>query len=67
MHLVRGSGMPSLQSGRRGDLRVYVGVRVPQRLTAEQRAQVLKLEEALGEDAYRGEDGFFRRLKSAFR
>ncbi len=67
VHVVRGSGMPSLQSGRRGDLRVYVGVRVPQRLSAEQRAQVLKLEEALGEDAYRGDDGFFRRLKSAFR
>jgi molecular chaperone DnaJ len=67
VHVVRGGGMPSLHTGRRGDLRVHVGVLVPQRLTAEQRAQVLALEETLGEDAYRGEDGFFRRLKSAFR
>ncbi|HJU47569.1 MAG TPA: J domain-containing protein [Gaiellaceae bacterium] len=67
VHVVRGGGMPSLHTGRRGDLRVHVGVRVPQRLTAEQRSQVLQLEEALGEDAYHGEDGFFRRLKSAFR
>lgn len=67
VHVVRGSGMPSLHTGRRGDLRVQVGVRVPQRLTAEQRAQLLQLETALGEEAYQGEDGFFHRLKSAFR
>ena len=67
VQVLRGRGMPSLHTGRRGDLRVHVGVRVPHRLTAEQRAQVLQLEEALGEDAYRGEDGFFHRLKSAFR
>jgi molecular chaperone DnaJ len=67
VHVVHGAGMPSLQSRRRGDLRVHVGVRVPQRLSAEQRAQVLALEQALGEDAYGGDDGFFQRLKSAFR
>ena len=67
VHVAEGGGMPSLRTGRRGDLRVHVGVRVPQRLTAEQRIQVVRLEEALGEEAYRGEDGFFGRLKSAFR
>ena len=67
VRVVRGAGMPSLHTGRRGDLRVHVAVHVPQRLTAEQRAQVLQLEEALGEEAYRGDDGFFQRLKSAFR
>jgi molecular chaperone DnaJ len=67
VHLVRGAGMPSLQTGRRGDLRVHVEVRVPRHLSAEQRAQLLQLEEALGDEAYRGDDGFFQRLKSAFR
>jgi molecular chaperone DnaJ len=66
--VVRGRGMPSLQSRRRGDLRVVVDVRIPRRLTPEQREDLLRVEEALGEDAYAGhDDGFFGRLKSAFR
>jgi molecular chaperone DnaJ len=65
---VRGRGMPSLETGRRGDLLVWVDVRVPTRLTAEQRAEVLRLETELGPGAYRDEDdGFLGRLKSAFR
>jgi hypothetical protein len=41
---------------------------VPTRLTAEQRAEVLRLEGELGNDAYRDDDdGFLGRLKSAFR
>ena len=39
VHAVRGRGMPSLETGRRGDLLVLVDVRVPTRLTAEQRAE----------------------------
>ena len=66
-HVVRGRGMPSLETGRRGDLRVAVDVRVPTRLTAEQRAEVMRLESELGAEAYRDEDGFLGRLKSAFR
>ena len=67
VHAVRGRGMPSLETGRRGDLLVLVDVRVPTRLTAEQRAEVLRLEGELGDDAYRDDDGFLGRLKSAFR
>ena len=37
VHAVRGRGMPSLETGRRGDLLVEVDVRVPTHLTAEQR------------------------------
>jgi len=66
-HVVRGRGMPSLETGRRGDLRVAVDVRVPTRLTAEQRAEVMRLESELGAEAYRDDDGFLGRLKSAFR
>ena len=43
MHSVRGRGMPSLESGRRGNLLVGVDVRIPTRLTGEQRAELLAL------------------------
>jgi molecular chaperone DnaJ len=66
---VRGRGMPSLDTGRRGDLLVHVGVRIPRRLTAEQRTHVLALEDELGTDPYAGDEdeGFFARLRGAFR
>ncbi len=68
VHVVRGRGMPSLETGRRGDLLVGVEVRVPTRLTAEQRLELVRLESELGADAYRDDDdGFIARLKSAFR
>ena len=50
VHAVRGRGMPSLETGRHGDLLVEVDVRVPNRLTPEQRVELLRLEE----DARRG-------------
>jgi molecular chaperone DnaJ len=67
VRVVRGRGMPSLQSGRRGDLRVHVEVGVPRKLDAEQRELVAELGAKLGDDAYRRDDGFFERLKNAFR
>ena len=70
VHTVRGRGLPSLASGRRGDLLVLVGVRVPTNLTGEQRAELLRLEGELGEGAYRGGDdgdGFIGKLNNAFR
>lgn len=67
VRVVKGRGMPSLSGGRGGDLHVHVAVRVPRHLTAEQRALVAELGGTLGDDAYRGDDGFFERLKSAFR
>ena len=66
--VAKGHGLPSLQTGRRGNLRVHVVVRVPRRLTPEQRAQLLQLGGEIDLDAYAGDDdGFFHRLKSAFR
>jgi molecular chaperone DnaJ len=67
VHVARGRGMPSLETGRRGDLLVHVDVRIPTRLSAEQRVELLRLENELGTDAYRDDDGFLGRLKSAFR
>jgi molecular chaperone DnaJ len=68
VHAVPGRGLPSLETGRRGDLLVVVGVLVPTNLTAEQRAELLRLEGELGDRAYSaGDDGFIGKLKSAFR
>jgi molecular chaperone DnaJ len=65
---VPGRGLPSLETGRRGDLHVLVDVRVPTRLSAQQRVELLRLENELGEGAYdKGDDGFIGKLKSAFR
>jgi molecular chaperone DnaJ len=69
VHVVHGRGLPSLETGRRGDLLVLVAVHVPTRLSAEQRAELLRLENELGDGAYgaAGDDGFINKLKSAFR
>jgi len=68
VRVLRGRGMPVLRTARRGDQRLLVDVVVPRRLDDEQRALLERLEASLGEDAYRQDDeGFFERLKSAFR
>ena len=67
VQVARGRGMPALQSSRRGDLRVQVNVRIPRRLSDEQRDLLERLGESLGEDAYDDGDGFFDRLRNAFR
>jgi molecular chaperone DnaJ len=69
VRVLRGKGMPTLSGGRRGDLRVHLEIRIPRRLDPEQRRLLVELEERIGEDAYRDddEDGFFERLRSAFR
>ncbi len=64
---LRGRGMPVLQGHGRGDHRVLVNVLVPRRLSDEQRRLLEEFERASGEDTYRPEDGFFDKLRSAFR
>jgi len=68
-HVLRGRGMPSIQTGRRGGLHVHVDVRIPRKLTVQQRERLVELERELGDDPYRddGDDGLFSRLKHAFR
>ncbi len=67
---LRGQGMPSLEGRRRGSFHAHVRVHVPRRLDDEQRTLVEQLGEALGDEPYRddeGDDGFFGRIKNAFR
>ena len=67
IRVLRGRGMPVLQGFGRGDHRIVVNVRIPRRLTAEQRALLEEFERKAGEDNYNEDEGFFERLRSAFR
>jgi DnaJ-class molecular chaperone len=44
-----------------------VNVAIPHQLTDEQRDVLKRFEESAAEDTYRPDEGFFEKLKSAFR
>jgi molecular chaperone DnaJ len=67
LRVLRGKGMPVLQGFGRGDHRVLVNVAIPHQLTDEQRDVLKRFEESATEDTYRPDEGFFEKLKSAFR
>ncbi len=67
VRVLRGRGMPVLQGFGRGDQRVLVNVQVPRRLTEEQRTLLQDFENKAGDEAYQQDEGFFEKLKSAFR
>ena len=64
---LRGRGMPVLQGFGRGDHRVLVNVAVPRQLTDEQRKLLAEFEQTTDDETYRPDEGFFDKLKSAFR
>jgi len=65
--VLKGKGMPVLQGFGRGDHRVLVNVVVPRQLTDEQRGLLDRFAESATEETYRPDEGFFEKLKSAFR
>ncbi len=67
--LLRGSGLPSLRGGRRGDLRVVVNVVIPRHLSARQRELLEELHGTLSEENLRAaaDEGVFAKLKRALR
>jgi len=65
--VLRGRGLPVLQGFGRGNQRVLVNVTVPRRLTDEQRQLLEEFERLAGEETYEPAEGFFDKLKSAFR
>jgi molecular chaperone DnaJ len=67
IEVLPGRGMPVLRGFGRGDHRVVVNVLVPRRLGEEQRRLLEDFERAAGEETYRPDEGFFDKLKSAFR
>jgi molecular chaperone DnaJ len=67
VHVLRGRGMPILQGFGRGEHRVLVNVAIPHQLSAEQRRLLAEFEGAEHEGNYRPDDGFFEKLRAAFR
>ena len=67
VRVLRGRGFPVLQGFGRGDQRVLVNVLVPRQLTAEQRRLLEEFERLSTDETYRADEGFFEKLKSAFR
>jgi molecular chaperone DnaJ len=69
VRVLRGKGMPVVQGFGRGDQRVLVNVVVPRRLSEEQRELLGRFDALSDDETYRDEggEGFFDKLKSAFR
>ena len=65
IRVLRGKGMPVLQSFGRGDHRILVNVLVPRHLTDEQRRLLEDLARSETERNYAA-DGFFDRIRAAF-
>lgn len=63
---VRGQGVPSLRTGRRGDLHVHLDIAVPTRLTQEETELLARLAALRGEVVDEPREGIFSRLRSAF-
>jgi molecular chaperone DnaJ len=67
VRVLRGRGMPVLQGFGRGDHRVLVNVAVPRRLTDEQRSLLEEFQRREEQDTYKVDEGFFDKLRGAFR
>jgi molecular chaperone DnaJ len=67
IRVLRGRGMPVLQGFGRGDLRLLVNVAVPRNLTDEQRALLEKFARSEHDANYKPDEGFFEKLRAAFR
>ena len=67
VRVLRGKGMPVLQGFGRGDHRLLVNVAVPRHLTPEQRRLLAEFEQGEHERNYKADEGFFEKLRTAFR
>ncbi len=65
--VLRGRGFPAIRGRGKGDQRVVVEVRIPKVTAEEPRRAVEELAERLDARSYREDEGFFDRLKHAFR
>jgi molecular chaperone DnaJ len=64
---LRGLGMPSLRSRRKGDLKVVLNIVIPRRLSEEQRELVARLQETLTEENLRADESLLGKLRRALR
>ena len=65
--VLNGKGFPAIQGRGKGDERVIVDVKIPKASSDEAREATERLAELLDERSYREDEGFFDRLKHAFR
>jgi molecular chaperone DnaJ len=63
---IRGKGIPAVGGGGRGDLHVHIEVRIPTRLTREQRQLMEQLRDALPTDNEPSGKGIFEKVKDYF-
>jgi molecular chaperone DnaJ len=63
---LREKGMPSLSSGRRGDLHVSVQVEVPTKLNHDQQEKLRAFSESIGDHNSPMQEGFFKKAKRFF-
>jgi molecular chaperone DnaJ len=61
--VMRGRGLPPLQRGRTGDLRVVINVTIPRRLSREQRDLLERLADSMTHDNVRSDEGMLSKLK----
>jgi molecular chaperone DnaJ len=64
---LRGRGVPHVEGRGRGDLLVKVEVEVPTELSAEEEELLRELATVRGEEVAPADEGFFSRLRSAFK
>ncbi|HEY7197484.1 MAG TPA: molecular chaperone DnaJ [Gaiellaceae bacterium] len=67
IRVLRGAGMPVLQGFGRGDQRILVNVFVPRHLTDEQRRLLEDFGRSEHERNYGTDEGFFDKIRAAFR
>ncbi|HVR12776.1 MAG TPA: J domain-containing protein, partial [Gaiellaceae bacterium] len=67
VRVLRGRGLPVLQGFGRGSQRLFVNVIVPRQLNEEQRRLLEEFDRHASAETYEPDEGFFDKLKSAFR
>ena len=65
--VLRGKGIQRVRSSRRGDLYAHVDVRIPKKLSGEQRELFERLGAALADSQESEEESFFDKLRDGFR
>ncbi|HEV2444581.1 MAG TPA: molecular chaperone DnaJ [Candidatus Sulfopaludibacter sp.] len=63
---LRGKGVPNLNGGGRGDLNVHIDVKIPSKLSREQRKLLEQLRDTLPVDNAPTEKGLFEKVKDYF-
>ena len=67
VRVLRGRGMPVLQGFGRGDHRLLVNLAIPRNLTEEQRGLLEEFSRSEHDANYKSDEGFFEKLRAAFR